>query len=136
MHRYRKLFLLSLAFTASILILSSCSRTPEELYSRAMEKGKQLLAEKEYARAALEFQTAVQAKPKNVEALYLLGETAMNQVLLPTAISYYRKAADLDPKYGPAQLRLADLMLRTHNDQLTKEAESRIQKVLTGKSGG
>ena len=132
MHRYRKLLLFSLACTAPILILSSCSRTPEVRYARAIEKGKKLLAEKEYARAALEFQNAVQAKPKSVEALYLLGETAMNQVLLPTAISYYRKATDLDPKYGPAQLRLADLMLRTHNDQLTKEAESRIQKVLTG----
>jgi putative PEP-CTERM system TPR-repeat lipoprotein len=113
-------------------MMTSCARTPEERYARAIEKGKKLLAEKEYARAALEFHNAAQAKPKSVEALYLLGETAMNQVLLPTAISFYRKAADLDPKYGPAQLRLADLMLRTHNDQLTKEAESRIQKVLTG----
>ena len=132
MHRYRNLLLLSLASAAAILILPGCSRTPEERYARAIEKGKKLLAEKEYARAALEFQNAAQAKPKSVEALYLLGEAAMNQVLLPTAISYYRKAAELDPKYGPAQLRLADLMLRTHNDQLTKEAESRIQKVLTG----
>jgi cytochrome c-type biogenesis protein CcmH/NrfG len=76
MHRYRQLLLFSLACTAPLLILSSCSRTPEVRYARAIEKGKKLLAEKEYARAALEFQNAVQAKPKSVEALYLLGETA------------------------------------------------------------
>ncbi len=83
----------------------------------------------------MEFQNAAQAKPKNPEPVALLGESYLNQLLLPTAISYFRKATELDPNYAPAQLRMADLMLRTHNDQLSKEAESRIQKVLTGNPG-
>ena len=135
MHRYRKLLTLAPALTAAILILSGCSRSPEERYSRALEKGKKLMAEKSYSRAALEFQNAAQAKPKSVEPLYWMGEAALNQMLWPSAIKYYRKATEVDPRYGPAQLRLADLMLRTHNDQLTNEAESRIQKVLTGNPG-
>ena len=97
MHRYRKLLLLSLASAAAILTTSGCSRTPEERYAGAVEKGKRLLAEKDYARATLEFQNAVQAKPKNVEPVYLLGEAYLNQMLLPTAISYFRKATELDP---------------------------------------
>ena len=124
MHRYRNLLLLSLASAAAILILPGCSRTPEERYARAIEKGKKLLAEKEYARATLEFQNAAQAKPKNVEPLYLLGEAAMSQLLLPTAISYFRKATELDPKYGPAQLRLADLMLQ--NSQRPAHQRGRV----------
>ncbi|MCX6629954.1 MAG: tetratricopeptide repeat protein [Candidatus Solibacter sp.] len=135
MPRYRILVLLSLACAAAILTTPGCSRTPDERYARAMEKGKKLLAAKDYDRATVELQNAVQAKPKNVEPLYLLGEAYLSQMLLPTAVSYFRRAAELDPKYAPAQLRLADLMLRTHNDQLTKEAESRIQKVLTGNPG-
>ena len=86
MHRNRNLLFLSFAPLAAILILPGCSRTPEERYARAIEKGKKLLAEKEYARAALVLQNASQAKPKSVDALYLQGEAAMSQVLLPTAI--------------------------------------------------
>jgi cytochrome c-type biogenesis protein CcmH/NrfG len=102
---------------------------------RPSQKGKKLLEQKDYGRATVEFQNAAQAKPKSVEALYLLGEAYVNQSLWPAAIAYFRKATDLDPTYSPAQLRLADLMLRTHNDQLTKEAESRIQKILTENPG-
>ncbi len=135
MPRYPKVFLLSVVSAAALLINTGCTRTPEERYARAIEKGKKLLAAKDYTRATVEFQNAVQAKPKNPEPLVLLGESYLSQLLLPTAISYFRKATELDPNYAPAQLRMADLMLRTHNDQLSKEAESRIQKVLTGNPG-
>ena len=135
MPRSSKVFLLSVVSAAALLTSTACTRTPEERYARAIEKGKKFLAAKDYSRATVEFQNAVQAKPRNPEPLVLLGESYLNQFMLPTAISYFRKATELDPNYAPAQLRMADLMLRTHNDQLSKEAESRIQKVLTGNPG-
>src|SRR4029450_811130 len=99
MHPYRKLLPLALASMATILIMSGCLRSPAERYSRALEKGKKLLAEKSYGRATLEFQNAAQARPNSVEPLYLMGEAALSQMLLPTAIKYYRKATELDPTY-------------------------------------
>ncbi len=42
-----------------------------------------------------------------------------------------RRATELKPGHAAAQLKLAELMIRSRDEQLLKEAELRIQKILT-----
>lgn len=129
--------ILTLAAAAFLLVVSTagCSRSPEDRYRRALEAGKKYLEVQDNARAAVNFQNAIQLRPGEAEPHYLIATAFLNQVRLREAILSLRKATELKPDYPEAQLRLAELMIRTRNEQLTKDAEGRIQKLLTGHPG-
>ncbi len=124
------------ALTPSVCLLiivaaCGCSRTPQQQYAHFLSTAKKQLAGHEYARAALNLQNAAKAQPKEVEPYYLLGQAYLAMHQLREAIVSLRKATEVNPGYAPAQLKLAELMIMTHNDQLLKDAQSRVQAVLT-----
>ncbi|MCX6629961.1 MAG: tetratricopeptide repeat protein, partial [Candidatus Solibacter sp.] len=51
------------------------------------------------------------------------------------AVATLRRATELNPGYSAAQLKLAELMIRSRDEELLKEAELRIQKILTDNPG-
>src|SRR5215207_962560 len=123
-------FALAVAVTTLLFLTVGCSRA-EEKYSRSLEMGRKHLEGKDYARAIIHFQNAIQASPKQAEPHYLMATAYLNQVRLREAVLELRKATELKPDYGEAQLKLAELMIGTRNEQLIKDAGTRIQNVLT-----
>jgi tetratricopeptide (TPR) repeat protein len=113
-----------------LLILAGCSRTPEQTRDLHLERGKKLLESKEYARAMLEFRSAIKAKPNEAESYYQLGLSARGSGDILTAAQAFRKAVELDPKHTRAQLILAGLMTSTGDRALLKEAEKRVRSLL------
>ena len=51
------------------------------------------------------------------------------------AVVALRRATELNPGYPAAQLKLAELMIRSRDEELLKDAELRIQKILTDNPG-
>ena len=97
----RKLAMLTLLL-AALVALAGCSRKSD---TTLIESGKQFMAQKDYARAALQFRNAIRANPKNAEAQYQL---ALAQMGFGDKISAYRaltKALDLNPNYKDAAAR-------------------------------
>jgi Flp pilus assembly protein TadD len=114
---------------------TACTKSPEERYARFLETGKNQLASKDYHRAILNFSNAIQIKPKEAEVHYQLALAYLGLGRMKDAVPTLRYATELNPKHNGAQLKLSELMLRTHDQELMKDAESRIQKILTDNPG-
>lgn len=120
---------------AALVLLGGCTRTPQEKYARFMQRGKKFLQESKSARAVVEFRSAMQQQPKAVESYYWLAQAFLAEDKVADAVVALRKATELKPGYAPAQLKLAELMVRSRDEQLLKDAETRIQKILTENPG-
>jgi tetratricopeptide (TPR) repeat protein len=130
--RWRFAIIISLA---TLVLLAGCTRTPQEKYARFLQRGKKLLQESKPARAVVEFRSAMQQQPKAPEGYYWLAQAFLAQERVADAVAALRKATELKPGYAPAQLKLAELMVRSRDQQLLKDAEARIQKILTDNPG-
>jgi tetratricopeptide (TPR) repeat protein len=95
-----------------------------------MEEGKKLLEKKDPGRAILQFRNAAQATPKNAEAFYQLSLAYFAAGDIRFGVATLRKALELNPKHGPAQLRMAQLMAMTNDPEMLKDAQQRLERML------
>lgn len=126
-HQGRLLF--AAVFVASFTI-SGCTASPEDRAARDMKRGRELMDQKDFSRAQLEFRNAVRETPKNADAHYHLGLALVQAGLLSEALGALRTATDLDPKHTQAQLKLAEVMLSSRKTETLQEAATRLQGVL------
>src|ERR1044072_893285 len=131
MRRFSYLLLILIPLAAGGLFLDGCARTPEQRYARALEKGKKFLKDNSAGRATVEFQNAVQAKPDAGEGYYWLSVAQLSANNAQGAIQTLLKGTQADPNYAPAQVKLSELMILTQNEELSKDAEKRLIKVIT-----
>src|SRR5262249_40589868 len=99
---------------------------PKTQRDRALARGKDLVAKKDYNRAILEFRNALTVAPKDPEVYYELGMTFLAMQEYVQGVNALQRATVLDPKYVPAQLKMAELMAATSDPDVLKEAESRL----------
>ena len=131
MFRSRKEIQVVVGLAVAVLFAGACSRTPEEKYARFVAAGKKKMESHDYSLAALEFLNASQVRPRDAEPYYQLALAYLNSARVKEAVMALRRATELNPKHSAAQLKLAELMIQTHNQQLAKDALGRIQTVLT-----
>ena len=86
-------------------------------------------------RALLEFRSAIQQQPNEAEAYYWIAQAFLSGNNVRDAVISLRRATELNPGYSAAQLKLAELMIRSRDEELLKDAELRIQKILTDNPG-
>jgi tetratricopeptide (TPR) repeat protein len=115
---------------AVALAFSSCVSSPEAKSAQFIEKGKKLMNQKDAPRAILAFLNAVQATPKNAEAYYQLGLAHLATGDLRKGVASIRRALELNPKHEAAQLRLAELMTHTSDQDILHEAQVRLMTLL------
>ncbi|MDH5570627.1 MAG: tetratricopeptide repeat protein, partial [Gammaproteobacteria bacterium] len=101
-----KSFILSII----VLALASCGGADERKL-KYLEKGKVYLEKNDLDKAKVEFKNVVQIDPKFAEAYYYFGRLEERKKELGKAISYYRKAVELDINYVAAKVRLAKMYL-------------------------
>ena len=126
----RKWALMALAGLA--LAFSGCIRSPTAKSARYIDAGKALMQKHDPARAILEFRNAVKETPKNAEAYYQLGLAYLAQPDYRSAVAALRQAISLNPKHTAAKLRLAQLMASVSDPGVLKDAQQRLQDLLTG----
>ena len=111
-----------------LVLAAGCAREPKDV--RFLERGKQFLAKKDYARAAIEFQNAAAANPKNAEASY---QRALAELAVGDKIAAYRalsRTLELDGGRIDAQLKLAELLVTGSDPEDIKAAQEHAQAVL------
>jgi tetratricopeptide (TPR) repeat protein len=90
------------------LLLLSCSPASRE--ARLLKRGKSYLEKKDYARAVLEFRSAEQAMPQDVEPYYQEGLAYVGLGNYQAAFQAFQRATQIDPKHVGALVKLTELL--------------------------
>lgn len=112
------------------IVLAGCGLTAKAKHDRALARAKDLLNNRDYARAVLECRTAVQAMPKDSEGYYELGVALARSHDLQNAVNSYKKALQLNPHHEKANVALAEIMASTIDPAVLKQARDRMSEVL------
>jgi Tfp pilus assembly protein PilF len=110
--------------------LSGCKTSPQAAEAKYLARGKELIAQKDYSRALLEFRNAANAIPKDAEPYYQSGLAYLGTGNLLEAARFFRKAIDLNPNHTGAQLKLAEMMVNTRNAGMLEDAAKRLETIL------
>jgi cytochrome c-type biogenesis protein CcmH/NrfG len=126
MFRYR------IALTSVVLLgnvtFVGCNRSGGS--DDALAKGRKYLEAKDHSHARLYFKIEQRSHPQNPEVYFLLGQSHLATGELPTAVAYYRKAIEFNPKHLGAQKALAHLMVRSVNKNVLTQAKTVVQSAL------
>lgn len=98
-------------YVAVIAFLLIACGGAEQRAGKHLERGAALYEEGDYVKARLEFKNVLQIQPKNVEALYLLGQTAEKLRDWQTAFGSYTRILREDSEHVPARLRRGNLFV-------------------------
>ena len=75
--------------------------TPAQSQEGAYERGLKHYAEKEYARAAADFEEAAKADPGSAAKLYFTGYAYYKSRNMEKAVAFFDKAYAADPNFSP-----------------------------------
>lgn len=120
---------------AVMVLLTGCSKSPEERYAQHIEAGRKLLANKDHTRAILEFKNALAIKPTDAETNYQLGMAYMAAGEWKLAAISLQQATDLNAKHVGAQVRYAELLSGSNNPEALEQARKRMREVLSYSPG-
>jgi tetratricopeptide (TPR) repeat protein len=129
--RFRKTSLSVTGVLILVVSLSDCRWSPAAKEAAFMKRGESLLAHKDYSRALLEFKNAASVMPGDAEPYYRMGLVYLEMRDLANAIPGFRRATQLNPNHTGAQLKLAQLMTTSRNQEVVQEAVTRLQSILT-----
>jgi tetratricopeptide (TPR) repeat protein len=118
-----------------VLALTACQRSSQERAANFLGRGKDYLARKDYTRAELAFKNAVGLLPKDAEPAYELGLAYLGEGNLDQAVAALFRAMQLDPRHLGAQIKVADLMVRSGDQGIVKEGEKRMRELLQATPG-
>lgn len=116
---------------AALLLLAGCVRDPAAREARHLERGKKHREQRDYGRALIDFRNAASLMPKDAEPYFQIALTNLASGDLRGAIASLHQAAALDPKHAGAQLKLAELMSATNDEELVGEAREKIRAVMS-----
>lgn len=116
----------SLALALALVLLAGCAANGK----KSMERGKQLMKEKDYARALLEFRNAQRHFPKDADVAYQVALAYLATGDLQNGVRQLRLATEINPKHAEAQMKLSELMALNSNSDIIVEAERRAKLAL------
>ena len=125
--RRRPCKLAGIAAIAGMLI--GCG-SPQQKETRHLERGKRYFRDHDYAAAVAEFKRAAQDMPSDAEPYYQQALVQLAARDFRLAVGSLLHAAELNPKHGPAQLKLAELMTTSSVTRDIREAKGKIQEFL------
>jgi cellulose synthase operon protein C len=96
-----------------------------------MTRGEKHFEAQDYGRAVLEFRNAVQASPSDADAHYKLSLALLASGDARGGYSALRKTTELAPSHIGAQITLAQLLTKTNDHELLKEASQRMGTLVT-----
>ena len=114
----------------AVVMTGGCSRSPQAIEAKYLEKGRAEFQKKNYAVAIINFKNAMQAQPRDAEPYYQLGLSYLALNDFNGAGSFFMKATEVNPKHTGAQLKLAELMTASRSSEVLEEAQKRSQEAL------
>ncbi len=119
------------AALSSWILTAGCNRSPQAKEAQYLKRGAALVAKKDYGRAALEFRNAIKVMPRDAEPYYQLGLTYLATGNGRDGVLALRHATELNPKHAGAQLKLAELMTTSQDQDVLRDAAGRLESILT-----
>lgn len=107
-----------------VLIAAGCSKPPEQKSAEWVAAAKVSIEKKDYPRAIIELQNALQATPKRPEPYYEMGRALRLSGEPVQAARYFKAAVDLRPAHAEARLALAELLNMSDDDKIAPVAEA------------
>jgi tetratricopeptide (TPR) repeat protein len=104
-------------------LLTGCTRDPNVRKQKFLESGNRYRDQGKFREAAIQYLNAVQLDPRFTEAHYQLGETCLKLKNDNCAAEHLSRTVDLDPDNYPAQVDLANLLIRYRE---VKEAQPHL----------
>lgn len=124
----KRVSLLSIFFIISIVILTGCSKSPEEKRKDYISSAQKYLDQGKYAEAAIQYQNALQITPDDVKTLISLGEAQLKLNHPQEAYTAFSKASQADPKNVKSREYLASMLLLAKKyDPAEKQASTILQ---------
>lgn len=117
MDRFARRFALQSLVLLAAALFVACSG-PEERMARAMERGEEFLAIRDYEKARIEFSNVLQIDPNNNDAIYLTGRAAEGLQDYRTAAAAYRAVLEDNPAHLSSVAALARMMVFAGEAQL------------------
>jgi len=117
-----------IAMSVLVVSLVACGGA-EERKAKYLEKGKAYLAEKNYDKAKVEIKNVLQIDPKFGDAYYAMGQIEEAGEEYGKALSYYRKAIELDPEHMDAKVKLSKIYVIIGARDLIDEAKKLLDEV-------
>src|SRR5262245_9594465 len=108
------------------MVLPGCRRSPEAQAEKFLKRGQAQVAQKDYPRALLEFRNAATAMPKNAEPHYQMGLAYLASGDGASAVRAFQQAVARDPNHTGAQLKLAEFMAASRDENVVREAVTRL----------
>jgi tetratricopeptide (TPR) repeat protein len=115
------------------LLLLACGGA-EERKAKYLASGKALMEQADYAKARLELRNVLKIDPKDVGALYLLGQLEEKQQNWRKAYAYYQQVVELDSSHVDARLKLAQIYLLSNDADKALEQVTEVLKLAPDKS--
>jgi cellulose synthase operon protein C len=94
----------------AVSAMMGCS-SPQEKVAKYMRNGQEHMANKEWVKARVEFQNALQIEPNRIDALKALADVAERLNEWQNLFGILSKIVEIDPKDVAAQIRLAKLLV-------------------------
>ncbi|HTB12860.1 MAG TPA: tetratricopeptide repeat protein [Bryobacteraceae bacterium] len=108
---------------------TGCARSPQAKRDRHLAAGKKFLKDKNYRRAILEFQNALQAMPGDAEGHYELGLALTESGDVQHGFNNIRRAVEINPNNQEAQLTLARIMASARDLEVVREGQNELKKL-------
>jgi len=116
---------LALVAGIGLAMLVACA-TPQTRQARFLERGKRLLASRDYERAVLEFRNALQVNPRSAEPYFEIGLVRLQQGRHADALSQFQQAVALNSKHAAARMKSAELMAFSEHMKSVEEARQQL----------
>ena len=106
------------------LLLTACSKDPEQAWTEYSASGDQYVSQQEYTRAAIQYKNAINQVPGRAETHYKLGRVYLALEEPISAYQAFARAGDLDPTHVDANLQAGTLLLAAGDfDSARRRAE-------------
>src|SRR5277367_2403160 len=97
MEKVEKAKSFGLILVVAACLLAGCTRDPQVLKKKYLNKGNTYLAQGKYPEAAIEYANAIKLDPRYAEAHYQLAQCFLKQTDWPHGYQELMRAVDLDP---------------------------------------
>jgi tetratricopeptide (TPR) repeat protein len=94
-----------------------------------LARGRAFQQKHDYSRAILEYRNAMRIMPKDPQPVYEIGMALQEAGDYRNALALFQKAISLDPKFSPAQLKIAEMMALSDDPAMVKEARNKLKQL-------
>src|SRR5882672_11009229 len=123
-------FWLGAGVLLAAVFISACGLTPDGKEAKFLQLGKKDMANKDCARAAIDFQNAIRVKMTNAEPYYQLSLAYMAMGDYQSGIPALQKALELNPKHLEAKIKMAELLASGSGERHLHGAEASARQAL------